>query len=98
MHIHNPHVGRFRILRSPVICRAAVDHIPAKIVHRDNLRRYSRLLDDWPLRFPLISVLHYMKVKCTGGGSDNSRPMQLEINLCFVIGGMDWPALETVDG
>jgi hypothetical protein len=80
MHVHNAHMRRFHVLRSPVISGAAVDNIPTKIIYRDNLRRHGWLLDDGPLRFPSIAILYYVQFDaCLGGAANDGSPMQFEL-------------------
>ena len=56
MHVDDANVRRFHILRSPVVSRTAIDHIPAQIVHRDHLRRHVLLLHERPIHCPAVPV------------------------------------------
>jgi len=96
MHVHNAHVGRFGVLRAPIVARAAIDHIPPQIIYWDHLGRNRGLFRDGPLRRPSVSVLHHVHVPCRYGWANHGGPAQLELNIGRSVSRMKRPHLEAI--
>jgi len=96
-HVHNANVGRFHVLRPPIVLRATVDNIPAQVVDRNHLRRHTSFPDNWPRYLPPISCSNDMQIADIRECADYRGPLQYGANFGFISRSVKGVQFERVE-
>ena len=96
MHVDYADRWRIHVLRSPVVSRTAIDHIPAKIIYGNHLRRNRGLPGERPVHVPLITVSHYLQIAGVYCSANYRGPIQLQPDIGLIFRRVERPHVEVI--
>ena len=85
------------VLHPPVIARASADHVPAQVVHRNDLRWQLRAAVNWPHNLPCVSGSLHSQITRIVEWSHAGRIMELGTHCRFLISSVQHSNIKTLE-